>query len=214
MPVDRLALHILRDAHHSETWSWSNWMNSLGQRGTSDEAFNACVEAWYWLIGHGLVASGRGGGNIDFTGCRVTRAGLAALERGLPFIQAAIRLDVDLMPVLEHKVRPIFLLGDYELAALAAMREVEIEIRSRADLGPELFGTALVQEAFKAEGPLYSRAIHKAESVAQLNLFSGAIGMFKNPPSHRRVDYTDPTQASEVVLLADLLLRILESINP
>ncbi|MBB3082548.1 hypothetical protein [Geodermatophilus sabuli] len=38
--------------------------------------------------------------------------------------------------------------------------------------------------------------------------------MFKNPPSHRQVDYSDPTLASEVVLLADLLLRILDTRAP
>ncbi len=29
-------------------------------------------------------------------------------------------------------------------------------------------------------------------------------------PSHRKVNYVDPTEASEVVLLADLLMRILD----
>jgi hypothetical protein len=44
-----------------------------------------------------------------------------------------------------------------------------------------------------------------------MNLFQGAIGVFKNPPSHRQVDYADPILASEVVLLADLLLRLLDT---
>jgi hypothetical protein len=34
--------------------------------------------------------------------------------------------------------------------------------------------------------------------------------VFKNPSSHRQVEYDDPTAASEVVLLADLLLRLLD----
>jgi Protein of unknown function (Hypoth_ymh) len=50
------------------------------------------------------------------------------------------------------------------------------------------------------------------ESQAMMSLFDGAIGVFKNPPSHRQVAYEDPTEASEVVLLADLLLRILDRI--
>jgi hypothetical protein len=41
-------------------------------------------------------------------------------------------------------------------------------------------------------------------------LFWGAIGVFKNPPSHRQVDYANPTIASEIVLFADLLLRTLD----
>ena len=43
-----------------------------------------------------------------------------------------------------------------------------------------------------------------------MELFAGAIGTFKNPSSHRQVDYNDPTEASEIVMLADLLMRILD----
>jgi hypothetical protein len=41
-------------------------------------------------------------------------------------------------------------------------------------------------------------------------LFWGALGVFKNPPSHRQVEFDDPTLASEVIFLADLLLRLLD----
>jgi hypothetical protein len=42
-----------------------------------------------------------------------------------------------------------------------------------------------------------------------LRALHAAIGTFKNPPSHRQVDYDDSTEASEVIMLADLLMRIL-----
>lgn len=42
---------------------------------------------------------------------------------------------------------------------------------------------------------------------------SPAIGLFKNPASHRPVDYDEPTVASEIVLLADLLMRLLDQIQ-
>jgi hypothetical protein len=46
-----------------------------------------------------------------------------------------------------------------------------------------------------------------------MELFKGAIGLFKNPSSHRQVDFSDATEAAEIVLLADLLLRLLDKIE-
>jgi hypothetical protein len=41
-------------------------------------------------------------------------------------------------------------------------------------------------------------------------LYNGLIGALKNPSSHRQVDYEDPVEAAEVILFADLLLRMLD----
>lgn len=73
-------------------------------------------------------------------------------------------------------------------------------------------------KAFRDGGALRDPHSEGGEQVAMINLFQGAIGVFKNPSSHGQVDYSDPTLASEVVLLADLLLRMLdtraESVSP
>jgi hypothetical protein len=69
-----------------------------------------------------------------------------------------------------------------------------------------------MKEAFKADGPLADSSLDKGERDVTMALFWGAIGVFKNPTSHRQVDYKDPTQAAEVILLAVLLLRMLDYI--
>jgi uncharacterized protein (TIGR02391 family) len=70
-----------------------------------------------------------------------------------------------------------------------------------------------MKRAFSNGGPLRDKEADKGEADAQMALFWGAIGFFKNPASHRRVHYEDATEASEAVLLADLLLRILDRVQ-
>lgn len=210
LPVDRLALMVLAHARDSNAWNWRNWILEWEQRSGVDGGHPAALaigEAWGWLFTRALVGPGPQS-NYDLHGVNITRAGHAALERGLGYVRATIRLDVELTEVLEQKVRPQFVLGDFELAALAAMREVEIAVRDRAGLSTELLGVKLMRAAFGEGRPLWSADLDAGESVAQMELFAGAIGLFKNPPSHRRVDYSEPTEAAEVVLLADLLLRL------
>lgn len=69
------------------------------------------------------------------------------------------------------------------------------------------------QDPESQAGALWRKDLERGESVAQMDLFKGAIGLFKNPASHRRVDYNDPTEAAEVVLLADLQMRLLNKIE-
>ena len=44
------------------------------------------------------------------------------------------------------------------------------------------------------------------------NALAPQIGTIKNPTSHREIEYDDPAEAAEVVLLADLLMRILDRV--
>jgi uncharacterized protein (TIGR02391 family) len=71
----------------------------------------------------------------------------------------------------------------------------------------------LMREAFKQGGPLADARADGGEQVATMELFAGAIGTFKNPTSHRPVSYEDPAEAAEVVLLADLLMRLLDRVE-
>jgi uncharacterized protein (TIGR02391 family) len=127
-------------------------------------------------------------------------------------LRAECRLDVDLHPILAARVRSQWSLGEYEAAAFLAMREVEIRVRDLANASAADLGVPLMQKSFGEGGPLSDPSLEGGERQATMALFWGAIGVFKNPSSHRQVEYDDPTAASEVVLLADLLLRLLDGL--
>jgi uncharacterized protein (TIGR02391 family) len=125
------------------------------------------------------------------------------------FYFAADRLAGKLDQALEAKVRLPINAGDYEIACLAAMREVEVAVRVASKFDNSLIGVALMRRAFKPDGsPLSDPEAEPGERVAMMELFAGAIGAFKNPSSHRAVDFDDAVEAAEIVQLADLLLRI------
>lgn len=223
LPLDDLGLRVLKDARDNNEWNWQNWLIAARQRaypGRKD-VLNVLSEAWAWLLNRGLVVwnpqQSSAGAFV------ISRQGHQALERGLPWLRAVQRLDLQLVTELEAKARPQFLRGDFEAAAFMAMKEVEIRVRAMAGLSDSLVGIKLMQEAFRLPpkdnpdriseaGALWRSDVDPGESVALMDLFKGAIGLFKNPASHRRVDYNDPTEAAEIVLLADLLLRLLDKI--
>jgi uncharacterized protein (TIGR02391 family) len=120
-----------------------------------------------------------------------------------------------LHPLLEREVKAHYDRGDFEVAVFNAMRAVEITVRELAAAERKDIGVALIRKAFAygegKEGPLTDTAQVPGEQEATMHFFGGAIGLFKNPSSHRQVDFDDPVVASEIVLVADLMLRMLDT---
>jgi uncharacterized protein (TIGR02391 family) len=213
LPVETLALVVLQNFHAAQSWNVQNWMGGAERALGPGPHLDALAESWAWLESRALVMFHT---SQSAQGARkLTRAGLRAVESGsLSEIQAAERLSLDLHPRLAGKVRPIFLLGDYETAAFKAMKEVEVRVRTLSGLSEDLVGVALMRRAFHPEtGRLTDPEHEGGERQARADLFAGALGSFKNPTSHRTVTYADPVEASEVVLLADLLMRILDQVE-
>jgi uncharacterized protein (TIGR02391 family) len=203
-------MRVLEDFAKTGDWNSYNWLNLAGQEGTAardDEMLHALAEAWQWLYANQLVAVSPG--QSSTTACFVTRRGRRVLDEGLAPLRAMHRI-ADLHPLLGRVVEQQFQLGQYELGVFAALRAVEIRVREAGSFPNKLLGTPLMQEAFKPDGPLADPESEEAEQVARMNLYKGAIGLFKNPSSHRPVDYGDPATAAEIVLLADLLLRLID----
>lgn len=220
LPLDDLALRVLKDARDTNEWNWQNWLLAARHHHyqSDRQALQALSEAWGWLLNRGLIAWDAM--QSHWAAVFVSRQGHLALERGLPWIRAVERLNVQMVPALEGLARPQFLRGDFEAAAFMAMKEVEVRVRTLAGLPNSLVGVPLMQEAFRpaknpssTPGPLWRAESDGGEAVALMELFKGAIGLFKNPSSHRRVDFEDATEAAEVVLLADLLLRLLDRLE-
>lgn len=213
MPISSLAMAILSDYSTTGGWNRGNWINESQQRGTAGDTgvARALAEGWAWLISRGLVARDPGQPSAD--AYFVTRLGAEALAQGVTHVDAATRLGMQLHPALAELVERQFLLGEYELAVFAAMKAVEVRVRDMSQLPDGLVGTKLMQVAFSPSdpGPLSDRSAEAGEQVAAMELFKGAMGMFKNPSSHRSVSYSDPTEAAEIVLFADLLMRLLDS---
>lgn len=194
------------------TWHVYNFLGLLTH--LDQQARSAVSEGINWCMQMGLVAhfrpDQRNEGSIF-----VTRLGRVVREEGPALALAAARIDLDLHPSLEP-VRTQFLLGEYELAAFRAMREVEIRVRELGGFDADRVGVPLMRDAFATKagnlGPLMDDELEGGEREGVQHLFAGAIATFKNPLSHRQVDYDDPTEASEVVLLADLLMRLIDRV--
>jgi len=173
---------------------------------------NRLSDAYAWLVAHGCVGTTGSSGGWE----RVTRQGaeLAANPNALLQLQADELLSPSLSPELLVSAKPAFVRGDYETAAFAAMKAVEVRVRELSGLSDGMVGVKLMRAAFGKEGgPLTDVSAEGGEQVATMELFAGAIGAFKNPASHRIVHFDDPLEAAEVVQLADLLLRMLNRVT-
>lgn len=72
-----------------------------------------------------------------------------------------------------------------------------------------------MRRAFSSEdGPLTDMQTEPGERLGMMDLFAGAIEAFKNPDSHRDVDFADPVEAVEVVQFADLITAVPSAIRP
>ena len=169
-------------------------------------------DAWAWLTANGLI-----GPHVDINHrpsegwCRVTDKGRqVAEENSLTALMADQRLPEDLHARLRGAKRQ-FRSGNSELAVFEAMKQVEVRLRELSGAGNDEIGTKLARHALNPEsGPLADQHLEHAERLAISHLFAGALGAFKNPTSHRIVDFDDPALAADAMLLADLLMRMLD----
>jgi hypothetical protein len=152
LPIDRLGILVLKHLVGANEWSSYNFLNYGGNLRLPDSTLRCWSEALNWLVSKNLVARGTPS-NPSLDAIFITRLGKKVLEKGLEPIRAAERLDVSLHDRIE-RVKSQFLLGEYELGAFAAMREVEIRVRELSGADSSLLGVKLMRKSFGDGGEL------------------------------------------------------------
>lgn len=216
LPVDELGLLILADLIATDQWNEYNYGNLHRQDvkngySASLDARKTISEAMGWLRSRGMIARKTEDSNPD--SIFVTRWGHEALAKSLAEIRAVDRIQDNLHTLIEQRVRRQFLLGEYEQAIFVAMKAVEVRVRKLGGYGDEAIGVDLMTQAFKAGGPLADPAAPKGEAEGTMMLFRGAYAVLRNPSGHREVSFDDVTEASEAVMTASLLMRMLDKIE-
>jgi uncharacterized protein (TIGR02391 family) len=167
-------------------------------------------EAVTWLQSEGMIAHKPG---EDIGWIFVTRKGFKFRNKvDLETYRKSYLLPPEnLDRRLLANVYPLFIRGDYDTAVFQAFKEVEVRVRNKANLPISLYGVNLMRTAFDViNGPLTDKTALTSEKQAISDLFAGSIGSFKNPTSHRDIDYNNPSEVAEIILFANYLLRFLE----
>ncbi len=176
----------------------------------ADDIRRLVTESWIWLERELMIAPNF---RLSPGWIYVTKRGkeLATQNDIHKYINGSTISAESLDPILASKVYPLFIRGDYDTAVFQAFKEVEIRVREKALLSEEDYGVSLMRKAFDVDnGALTDMSRVRNEREATSHLFAGSIGLFKNPSSHREVDWEDPKECAELVYLANQLIRIVE----
>jgi len=175
--------------------------------GNLEEFKERLMEAWVWLEREMFIAPKPG--QIDWS--FITRRGEQVLEEEnfTAYAKESLLDSKTLDPILARKVKPLFVRGDYDIAIFQALKIVEVRVRKAGGYPKSDIGVNLMRKAFHPKtGKLTNKEAEEGEKEAMMHLFSAAIGLFKNPTSHRDVDGIIPEFTADAIRFANLLLRM------
>lgn len=186
--------------------------------GCRDEVLFALMEAWQYLFSKGYIAlKPKNLAGISDAGTIptyfITRRGeeVETLEDYEAYRKADLLRKHQLHDIIAEKVWSIFAQGSYDTAVLEAFKQVEVAVREAGGYTKDNYGRVLMETAFNVNnGKLTDEHLHESEKLGMRNLFAGAISLYKNPSSHREVEFA-PEEAAEIIIIASHLLRIVGS---
>lgn len=216
--LKKMFLRVLRECLEGKLKNYNphvsdivkNWINEYYDISLSEEEMMLTYEAVEELQNDGYLMkdpSQRAPGFLIFT----TKGKELIAKQKDPEVHGLRLEELITNKELLHKCLNLFNDGDYETAIFSTYKFVEEKVRtisgaSLGDIGVDLMTKALHPE----RGRLSIKACKlPAEQEGVYNLFKGSIAFFKNPSSHRTVNYEDRIVAIQIISFADLLLRIL-----
>ena len=99
------------------------------------------------------------------------------------------------------------------MATPETVKAVEVRVRKLGGFGNDVIGVDLMTRALKPGGPLADPDAPSGEVDGTMMLFRGTYAVLRNPSGNREVSFDDVTEASEAVMTASLLMRMLDQIE-
>lgn len=227
LPVEDVALHLLKrlaaNPHHDFRADKFTGINgevcNQGVEYHPTAVVSAISEAFDWLYVNGLIVGDADSSRREAGFFKISRRGIRIAEEADPLrlMNSERLLSLTLHPAIDQKARVQFAIGAYGSAVFEAFKSLEIRVRDAAGLPAKVVGDDVMRNALSPtdgkKGLLTDVSLEFGEQRAIMELFAGAIGAFKNPLSHRVVDYDDPIVAAEQVMFADLLHKMLDGLE-
>jgi uncharacterized protein (TIGR02391 family) len=223
LPPEELSAAVLRDLNvsaerdrtldppifqlHTYCLTESNAYHQRGQPACS----HAISAAWGHLVSTGMLAFAPEQGNHGWYFLTPRARAIKSDLDYQHFRHVSLYPQTTIHAVIKEETYAEFLRGDYETAVFKAFKAVEVAVRPLTSAPPHVVGRDLMVKAFHAEtGSLRDAMEPTAERESLMELFRGAVGRFKNPTSHREVNFGEPAEVIEILQLASLLMRIVD----
>jgi uncharacterized protein (TIGR02391 family) len=176
-----------------------------------NRVYEALAAAWVWLEREGMLLPAPGQQDPDWVFISERGRALTKKENFDAYRYSSVFPRKALHPAIASSTFALFIRGHYDTVVFEAFRAVEVAVRQATGLPQELVGSPLMRKAFDVNnGALTDTSLVPSEKQARSDLFAGAMGLFKNPTSHRSAAISKPEDAVDLVMFANYLLRLVD----